>query len=582
MRWFLAVFAIGLSTAQLVSPRANAQSQQGKQEEGSYSLRLQVRQIPVDVVVQDEAGNPVSGLKEEDFAVREDEKPQTIKSFEWFDGAAEFTPPKVPALPANTYVNLPQSEEKGPLYILYYDMVNTDETDQMAFRSELVKFVDHAPEGVRIALFVNARGLHMIQGFTTDRAQLRKAIFDKGPGPHVPDVFIYGGTFGRYDAGAALSNMRFMAQYLEGIPGRKNLIWMASYFPIPVAASLAGSGQIHQAGAAPQLYSVGGQGGPQVLDLSELMREQVRRTWGAMMRSQIALYPLSARGVTGTDHGGEEADAVTDYQLMETIARGTGGHAFAGSNSESHLIEKAIAHGESYYTLTYSPTNTNFDGSERTIQVELRRKGKYKLTYRTIFCALSDDDAAKQKRGDELQERFVLAKEADRLYANIEHGAPMLHDLLFSAHFEKGGSQRMATPEQMQALEDAPDYFRTRRRNSSKPLAPVKLQKYVIRYNVVDPLVRKAIAGNKQSTTLEFAAAVYSDDGRLLNSILNHGLATSNSDSRGGGALLAMQEVEAPQGAAYIRLAVRDTATDRTGTLEVKLPLKDERQVAKK
>jgi VWFA-related protein len=580
MRGFLAVFTVGLAAAQILSSPAKAQVQQ--QEDGSYSLRLQVRQIPVDVVVQDEAGNPVSGLKEEDFSVREDQKPQKIQSFEWFDGKAEFTPPRVPALPANTYVNLPQSAEKGPLYILYYDMVNTEETDQMAFRSELVKFVDHAPEGVRIALFVNARGLHMIQGFTTDRTALRRAILEKGPGPHVPDVFIYGGTFGRYDAGAALSNMRFMAQYLEGIPGRKNLIWMASYFPIPVAASLVGSGQIHGAGAPPALYSVGGQGGPHVLDLSELMKEEVRRTWGAMMRSQVALYPLSVRGVTGTDHSGEEADAISDYGMMETIARGTGGHAFAGSNSESGLIQKAIVHGESYYTLSYSPTNTNFDGSERTIQVELKRKGKYKLTYRTIYCALSDDEAAKQKRGDELQERFVVAKAADRLYANIEHGAPMLHDLLFSAHFEKDGSPRTATTEQMRALEDAPDYFKTRRKNPNKALTPVKLQKYVIRYNVVDPLVRKAIAAHNQTTTLEFAAAAYSDDGRLLNSILNHGVAAANSGAKGGGTFQAIQELEAPPGATYIRVAVRDAVTDRTGTLEVKLPLKDERQLAQR
>jgi hypothetical protein len=113
-------------------------------------------------------------------------------------------------------------------------------------------------------------------------------------------------------------------------------------------------------------------------------------------------------------------------------------------------------------------------------------------------------------------------------------------------------------------------------------LTPVKLQKYVVHYNVVDPLVRKAIAAHKQSTTLEFAAAAYSDDGRLLNSILNNGTVTASEDSKNGGTFQAVQELEAPPGATYIRVAVRDAVTDRTGTLEVKLPLKDERQVAQK
>lgn len=241
-----------------------------------------------------------------------------------------------------------------------------------------------------------------------------------------------------------------------------------------------------------------------------------------------------------------------------------------------------MEHGRSYYALSYRPTNGKYDGSLRYIQVKLHRKGKYTLSYRESYYALSDDDEFRQKQGDELQERFLKVKNQDRLYANIEHGAPMLHDLVFSAHLAKDGSPRMATAEQMQALQDAPDYFKTRRKNPAKPLPPIKLQKYVIDYDVLDPLVRKAIAGHQQSTTLEFAAAAYNEDGRLLNSILNQGLATANASAKNGGTFHAVQELEAPPGAAFIRLAIRDTATDRTGTLEVKLPLKEDRQMAQK
>jgi hypothetical protein len=316
-----------------------------------------------------------------------------------------------------------------------------------------------------------------------------------------------------------------------------------------------------------------------VLDLTDLMRDQVQHTYAALMRSQIAIYPVN---VTGVDPDRSPGDTLTDYELEDMIAEATGGKAFHGNNRVEVLLNKAIDHGQSYYTLTYSPSNMKYDGSERSIYVQLHRKGKYTLTYRKSYYALSDDQEFKQKRGDELQERFLKAKSEDRLYANIEHGAPMLHDLLFSAHFEKEGSPRTATAEQMQALEDAPDYFKTRRKNPNKPLTPVKLQKYVIRYNVVDPLVRKTVAGNGQNTTLEFAAAAYSNDGRLLNSILNSGVVTASRDARSGGTFQAVQELEAPPGATYIRVAVRDAATDRTGTLEVKLPLKDERQMAQK
>jgi len=42
----------------------------------------------------------------------------------------------------------------------------------------------------------------------------------------------------------------------------------------------------------------------------------------------------------------------------------------------------------------------------------------------------------------------------------------------------------------------------------------------------------------------------------------------------------AEQEIEVPVGAASIRLAVRDTVSNRMGTLEVKLPLKPETNTA--
>lgn len=315
MRGFIVSFTIGLSLAQFQFSGANAAAQQTADTQGSFALRLNVRQVPVDVVVLDEAGNPMKGLKAGDFTVQEDGQAQKIQSFEWFDGGIKYVPPKVPKLPPNTFVNLPQGEEKGPLYIVYFDMVNMEKDDQMSFRHDLLEFLDHAPEGARISFWVNAKGLHLLQGFTTDRDLLRHAVLDRGNGQHVPPVFIYGGVYGRWDAGAALSNLRFIAHYYEGIQGKKNLLWMSSQFPIPVAATLLGTGQIPTAGAAPQAGSVGANGGPQVLDLTELMKEQVRKTYTALMRSQIAIYPVD---VSGVSLGG--GDALVDHTKADMIA----------------------------------------------------------------------------------------------------------------------------------------------------------------------------------------------------------------------------------------------------------------------
>ena len=102
----------------------------------------------------------------------------------------------------------------------------------------------------------------------------------------------------------------------------------------------------------------------------------------------------------------------------------------------------------------------------------------------------------------------------------------------------------------------------------------------------------------------KFAAAAYDSDGRLLNGMLNQdprssqpksqskdkskdqpdGQGQSNGQTTGqapsaakSDALFrAIQELEVPPGAAWIRLAVRDQLNNRTGTLELRLPLKPE------
>jgi hypothetical protein len=135
----------------------------------------------------------------------------------------------------------------------------------------------------------------------------------------------------------------------------------------------------------------------------------------------------------------------------------------------------------------------------------------------------------------------------------------------------------MANAQQMAELVDSPAFFKTRRKDRpAKPLDPVKLQKYVIYYGIVDPQLKAQARLHGTPATLEFAVAAYDAEGRLLNSMLNEGQASADAPAAGkSGALFhAEQELEVPPGAAWLRVAVRDKLTNRTGTLEVPLPLK--------
>jgi VWFA-related protein len=561
-------------------PEASASPHSKKDSGANQSgtlLRLEVRRVPIDVVVTDKQGNPVRGLRKDDFVVKEDKKPQTILSFDYQDGSVpSYVPARVPPLPANTFVNLPTELERGPLYVLYYDMVNTSMDDQMSAHQQILDFIDHAQPGSRFALFVNAAGLHLIQGFTSDHALLHAAILSKGPGPHLPDVFLYGSTYGYEDAGAALQCLTFIAEYLSGIQGRKNLIWLSTEFPIPVGPTMTGHNPNTGVGGGFSSSTL------QINDLTYLLSETIKQTYSAMMRSQVALYPVDLEGQNAEN---DPADQIVKGEHEDDIAEATGCHAYHGGNRLQLLLDKAVGNGESYYTLSYNPTNTKYDGSERRVEVTFAKakKSEYTLSYRTLYYAVTDDDVQQMDKKDLLQARFVAAKTTDTLYANIEHGAPMMHDLLFSTHLTADGTSALATAEQMAQLQDSPVYFRTRKRNGSvKPLPPVKLQKYLIDYGVLDPRLKAQAARKGKPATLEFAAAAYDADGHLLNSILNEGQATPGVEPNGkpGALFHAQQELEVPPGAAWLRLAIRDTLTDQTGALEVRLPLKPETATA--
>jgi VWFA-related protein len=578
----LAVFLAGPVWAQDQHP-AQPQAQPGNAEapRQDYVIHETTHRVLVDVVVRDAHGDPVRGLKQSDFTIQEDGKPQQILSFDKQDGnSASYVPPKLPPMPPNTFLDLPKEEERGPLYVLLYDMVNTETQDQMTTRTQLLNFIDNKPAGTRFAIFVNADGFHMVQGFTSDRALLRAAVTSDGPGPHIPKVFLYGLNYGKYSTSAMVSIFNFLAEYLEGMPGRKNLLWLSGSFPMQLNAD-----PNHE---------------------RDLGSDDVREAVAAMMRSQIAIYPVDVRGVSGA--GGFEGMASTgassgapsiaggsaelatkaynsvtagsggEYLQMKEIAKMTGGEAYTGDNDLRALMGEAVDHGENYYTISYRSTNEKYDGLERHIDVKVDGKG-YKLAYRQFYFALPEENEVAGKKPNTPDARFVAAKENDTLATNVEHGAPMLHDLIFRAQLQ-ADQPNLATPEQMAALEDEPAYFRTRKKDRQlKPLPPVKLQKYLIDYTVIDAQLKAIAERTGRPATIEFAAVAYDANGRMLNGIVNNALAQPPSQtgpSAGPNArplFRVQQELYVPAGAAWIRMAVRDTLTNRTGTLEVPLPL---------
>jgi VWFA-related protein len=566
-----------------------------------------VRRVVVDVVVRDSNNKPVHGLKASDFLVAEDGQPQSVLSFDAYnlDTPSIALPPNTPNQPPNHFVNIPPIPERGPLYVILYDLANIEIGDQLDARRQVMKFIKSMPDGTRFAIFVRSDGLYLVQGFTADKALLYAALDPQNPKPHVPKVFMMGKNLGFGDPASMINVLTQVNEFLEGVPGHKNLIWLAGTFPLALV--------------------------PRKEDPREYV-DQIINEINVLTRAQVAVYPINVGGVpvnppgqlTGARvHGGAANQVVqpggpiggpggggtnsltpgvgqsldptglvasmaaqgsgdstlTDYDVQRALADATGGHAFYSTNDVTAALDDATDIGGNYYSISYSPTNQKDDGGRRSIAVRVVQPG-YKLSYRRFYftSALRPAGQPASTQVANGQAPPTAPAENDALQPNMKHGAPMVHDLLFSAHIRADGVPASATPEQMAALADEPAYFRNRNKDKPlKPLAPIDLQKYLIDYRVTD-LALKSTPAQAKAPAFEFAAAAFDADSIMLNGTVSDATVDSATTPEASktGVFRVRQQLEVPVKATWIRIGVRDKLTNRMGTLEVQLPLAPE------
>jgi VWFA-related protein len=399
--WFsLAAFAASPLRAQ-TPPTTEASK---PPQTAASAIKVETRIVLLDVVVTDHKGSEtIPNLRQEDFQVTEDGKPQAISAFEEHQRETS-APVSLPALPPNVYTNLQPVKPGDSVNVLLIDLLNTQPWFQKGVSNQAIKYLKTVPPGTRLAIFTLSTQLRMVRGFTTDFSGLAVALDDKNSGV-IPEsswlnpspsrraaedwglaamilmqaspaavgaVNQYLGEEAAFKTGnrseLTLQAFEHLARYLSGIPARKNVIWFADTFPI----SFVPENKVH----------------------TPRHQEHVQQTSDMLTAAQVAIYPVSARGlvVDGTFDvplapGEKILDEFATTQIaMEAIAQDTGGRAFYNTNGLDAAMAKAIDEGSHYYTLAYAPTNNKTDGRYRRIEVKLTDAG-YKLSYRRGYYA---------------------------------------------------------------------------------------------------------------------------------------------------------------------------------------------------
>ena len=389
-------------------------------------LRTNTQAVSIDVVVTQNDNAPVLALRQQDFQVLEDGKPQTIDLFEEHTTPANRRAVTPLQLPPHVYTNQPSAPQSDAVNLLLLDSLNTPEADQAYVHEQILSFLEGIQPGTRIAIFTLNTRLRLLQGFTADGRLLRDALDRKAaaPGSNIAsrtrdddlrdkeEVEIIGEMTGNSDAygmaaakahartladqansqgsrqtALTLAALQQLARAMAAVPGRKNLIWFATTFPI----SIFPNGLSRR-----------------TLPNGQELEAAVRQTSDLLTQAKVAVYPISAQGImvdhtTNADSAGQplgddfekapNQQSLSDLSntgAMEQLAADTGGKASYSTNHLNEAIAQAVQDGSHYYTLVYTPPSAKLDGRFHHIEVKLTA-GKARLAYRRGYYADSPD-----------------------------------------------------------------------------------------------------------------------------------------------------------------------------------------------
>ncbi|MGA9566571.1 MAG: VWA domain-containing protein [Candidatus Korobacteraceae bacterium] len=437
-------------------PAAESHVQQPPPGEASSTnpvFRTTTRLVQVDVVVTNKQGRPIPNLTQADFTVLQDGKPQQVHVFEphtgTTGGSGSAAAANAPKLPANTYSNHPNDATADSWTIVLFDVLNTPTADQEYARKQLLALLRNAPKGQPIALYLLASKLVMVQGFTDDPDKLLKSAEGLKPNrshvltteaerQHTTGQIAYAAaeltesapgssttsdtpimqqmTQGKQQqmndlesfqindrANYTLAAFESLSRAVSGYPGRKNLIWLSTSFPVQLWADPKNDSQPWR-------------------NTSNF--QSVLATASSLLaKSRIAVYPVDVRGLQGrgvdisnsaTEAGNwtsgpnsqnygdllaQQASVYSDERAtMKQVAEQTGGEAFVGTNDLKRAMQRTMEDGETYYTLAYTPDKVDPQSAFHRIEVKVNQPDA-KLAYRRGYYSSLPQSAASLQTG---------------------------------------------------------------------------------------------------------------------------------------------------------------------------------------
>jgi VWFA-related protein len=410
MRRLVAAMMVGvlgvggpMGAAAQTPAQAQPQAQAQQTGEGTFRLSVNANIVLTNVIVRDKkTGAVVKGLKESDFTVLEDKKPQHLISFDYqnVDEAAVLAEKttaggkaSVADLLERNFSADPKALKDHRLIVIFFDLSSMQDED-------IDRAVDAADDYVNkqmqpadlVALVSMSTGLTMDQDFTSDKAALLRGLakyngtdetgFANGATDSTDgasdDTTAFAADDTEYNSlntDRELLAIRAISKSLERVDQRKSMLYFSGGITrngIENQASLrAATNEAAKANLA--IYSVdtrGLQALPPVGDASK-----------GSLRGNSAYSGSAATAQLSANFGSQET--------LSTLSADTGGKAFFDSNDFAPAFQQVQHDTEAYYILGFRSTNQTRDGSFRHLTITVDRND-VKIEYRPGYYAPAD------------------------------------------------------------------------------------------------------------------------------------------------------------------------------------------------
>jgi VWFA-related protein len=158
---------------------AQAQTKPAPSPEQDDVIRVNTELVQTDVMVFDKKGQFVDGLTAEQFALKVDDKPQTISFFDRVtSGKASGESNTAGGAVTNSASKPnPDATKRGRIIIFFVDDLHLAIDSLVRTRQALAEFIDHGlGENDQVAITSSSGQIGFLQQFTDDRAALRSAV----------------------------------------------------------------------------------------------------------------------------------------------------------------------------------------------------------------------------------------------------------------------------------------------------------------------------------------------------------------------------------------------------------------------